>query len=244
MTGFFKRGDKLEGELRAARPRPSDELVSRIEGRIRSERPARAHRSSFRVAVPVALTAVMVGALAAVGGVSYAATSVTHAVEAVSHVFSPAQAQGKLTVAGVTAGGDQYKPGYGYGDPNHNHSGPPGLTKKGGAFAPPLTPKIVGNTAFISTSITLDEQAHLYISVIDQTTGKEVLITQTKSKIGTKLKGKQAKSVNYLVLVPRTIPLNLAVPANLLVAGHKYSIKVLAKDPQGNKTTLNVPFSA
>jgi hypothetical protein len=186
----------------------------------------------------------MVGALAAVGGVSYAATSVTHAVEAVSHVFSPAQAHGKLTVAGATAGGDQYKPGYGYGDPAHNHSGPPGLTKKGGAFAPPLTPKIVGTTAFISTSITLDEQAHLYISVIDEATGKEILITQTKSKVGSTLKGKQAKSVNYLVLVPRTIPLNLAVPANLLVPGHKYSIKVLAKDPQGNKTTLNVPFNS
>jgi hypothetical protein len=243
MTGFFKRGDKLEGELRASRPRPSDELVSRIEGRIRSERPALARRGSLRVAVPVALTAVMVGALAAVGGVGYAATSVTHAVSAVAHAFSPNKARGSLTVAGATAGGDQYKPGYGFGDENHNHEGPPGLKKKGGEFAPPLTPKIVGKTAIISTSFTIDEQAHLFISVIDKKTGKELLITQTKSKVGTALDGKQAKSINYLVLVPRTIPLKLAVPARLLLPGHNYAIKVIARDPNGNKTTLQLPFS-
>jgi hypothetical protein len=243
MTGFFKRGDKLEGELRASRPRPSVELVSRIEGRVRSERPSRARRGSVRVAVPVTVTAVMVGSLAAVGGVGYAATSVTHAAKAVAHVFSPAKAHGTLTVAGATAGGDQYQPGFGFGDDNHNHEGPPGLVKKGGEFAPPLTPKIVGTTALISTSFTIDEQAHLFISVIDKKTGKQVQITQTKSKIGKALNGKQAKTVNYLVLVPRTIPLKLAVPARLLLPGHGYAIQVIARDPQGNKKTLLVPFS-
>jgi hypothetical protein len=244
MTGFFKRGDKLEGELRAARPRPSDELVSRIEGRVRAERPALARRGSFRVAVPVALTATMVAALAAVGGVSYAATSVENAAKAVSHVFVPAKAHQAVVVESLTAGGDQYQPGFGFGDPNHNHDGPPGLTKPGGEFAPPLTPKIVGNTATISTSFTIDEQAHLFISVIDKKTGKQLLISQDKSKVGTKLKGKQTKSLNYLVLVPRTIPLNLAVPKNLLQAGHTYQIQIIARDPQGNKKTLLVPFQS
>jgi hypothetical protein len=243
MTGFFKRGDKLEGELRASRPRPSDELVSRIEGRIRSERPALGRRSSFRVAVPVTITAVMIGALAAVGGVGYAATSVTHAVRAVSHVFSPAKTHVSLTVAGVTAGGDQYKPGFGWGDPNHNHTGPPGLVKKGGAFAPPLTPKVVGKTALISTNFTIDEQAHLFISVIDKKTGKELLITQTKSKLGSKLKGVQAKNINYLALVPRTIPIKLAVPLNLLLPGHTYAIRVIARDSDGNKSKILLPFT-
>ena len=243
MTGFFKRGDKLEGELRAARPGPSDELVSRIEGRVRSERPARV-RNSFRVAVPVAITAVMLGALAAVGGVGYAATSVGHAVSAVTHVFSPAKSHATLTIAGASAGGDQYKPGFGFGDPNHNHSGPPGLTKKGGEFAPPLTPKIVGKTALISTNFTIDEQAHLFISVIDKKTGKELLITQTKSKLTGKLSGRQAKNVNYLALVPRTIPIKLAVPLNLLTPGGQYAIRIIARDPQGNKKTLLLPFNA
>ena len=242
MTGFFKRGDRLEGGLRAARPRPSDELVSRIEGRVRSERPARV-RSSFRVAVPVALTAVLIGALAAVGGVGYAATSVGHAVTAVAHVFSPAKTHATLTIAGATAGGDQYKPGFGFGDANHNHDGPPGLKKKGGEFAPPLTPKVEGKAAIISTSFTIDEQAHLFISVIDNATGKKLLITQTKSKLGSKLKGVQAKTLNYLALVPRTIPIKLAVPLNLLVPGHTYSIKIIARDPQGNKKNLLIPFN-
>jgi hypothetical protein len=243
MTGFFKRGDKLEGELRASRPRPSDELVSRIEGRVRSERPAAARRSSFRVAVPVAITAVMIGSLAAVGGVSYAATSVTHAAKAVAHVFVPAKQHQAIVVEGLTAGGDQYKPGFGFGDPNHNHSGPPGLKKKGGAFAPPLTPLVIGKAAIVSTNFTIDEQAHLYISVIDKATGKELLITQTKSKLGSKLKGVQAKNLNYLALVPRTIPIKLAVPANLLIPGSKYAIRIIAKDKQGNKSTIELPFN-
>lgn len=236
---------RVEGELRAARPRPDDELVSRIEGRIRSERPAFARRRSFRVAVPVALTAVMVGALASVGGVGYAATSVGHAVAAVSHVFSPAKQHVTLTIAGATSGGDQYKPGYGYGDKNHNHSGPPGLKKKkGGAFTPPLTPKIVGNTATISTSFTIDEQAHLFISVLDKATGKQLQVAQNKSEVGGKLKGAAAKTLSYLVLVPRTIPLKLALPANLLVPGHTYSIRVIARDPSGKKSNLLIPFTA
>ena len=242
MTRFFKRGG-LEGELRAARPRPSDELVSRIEARVRSERPALAHRNSFRVAVPVALTAVMIGALAAVGGVGYAATSVEHAVKAVSHVFVPAKAQQAVVIEGLTSGHDQYRPGYGYGDRHHNHTGPPGLKKKGGAFAPPLTPKIVGKAALISTNFTIDEQARLFIQVIDTTTGKELLITQTKSKVGSTLHGVQAKSLNYLVLVPRTIPIKLAVPVNLLTPGHAYAMRIIARDPQGNKKNLLIPFN-
>jgi hypothetical protein len=243
MASFFTRGSKLERDLRSSRPRPSDELVSRIEGRISSERPARVRRS-FRIAVPATITAVMLGSLAAVGGVGYAATSVGHAVKAVSHVFAPAKQHVTLSIAGATSGGDQYKPGYGFGDPNHNHDGPPGLKKKGGEFAPPLVPKIVGPAAIISTNFTIDEQAHLFISVIDQKTGKELLITQTKSKLGGKLKGTQAKNLNYLALVPRTIPIKLAVPVNLLTPGTTYAIRIIARDPQGNKKTLLIPFTS
>lgn len=241
MKRFFGRASRLERDLRAARPRPSDELISRIEGDIRSERPP--VRRSFRVAVPVTITAVMIGALASVGGVGYAATSVGNAVKAVTHVFSPAKQHVTLTVAGKTSGGDQYQPGFGFGDPNHNHDGPPGLKKKGGEFAPPLTPKIVGLAAIISTNFTIDEQAHLFISVIDQKTGKELLITQTKSKLGSKLTGVQAKNINYLALVPRTIPIKLAVPLNLLQGGGQYAIRIIARDPQGNKKTLLLPFT-
>ena len=247
MTGFFKRGDKLEGELRASRPRPSDELVSRIEGRIHAERPSLARRGSLRVAVPVALTAVMVGALAAVGGVGYAATSIESAAKAVSHVFVPAKQHQAIVVEGLTSGGDQYQDGFQWGDQNQNHEGGPGVHRGGkgekGQFAPPLTAVVKGQSATVSTSFTIDEQAHLWLSVIDKKTGKQLLITQTKSKIGTRLSGVQAKNINYLVLVPRTIPLKLTIPANLLTPGSKYAISIIARDPQGNKTTTLIPFS-
>ncbi len=243
MTGFFRRGDKLEGELRAARPQPGDELVSRIEARVHAERPALGRRGSFRIVVPVALTAAMIGALAAVGGVGYAASSVEQAAKAVSHIFAPAKAHQAIVVEGLTSGGDQYKPGYGWGDQRHNHKGPPGLKRKGGEFAPPLTARKSGKVLIVSTSFTIDEQAHLFISVIDMTTGKELLITQTKSKVGNELSGKQAKNLNFLVLVPRTIPIKLAIPKNLLIAGHTYEIRIIARDPQGNKKTLLIPFT-
>ena len=35
----------------------------------------------------------------------------------------------------------------------------------------------------------MDEQAHLFVSVIDTKTNTELLITQTKSKIGSALNG-------------------------------------------------------
>lgn len=241
MTGFFKKGDGLEGRLRAARPQPSDDLVDRIEARVAETRP-RYRRGSFRFAVPAALTVAMISALAAVGGVSYAASSVAGAVQSVVKVFAPAKLTGTLTIAGATAGGDQYRPGFGWGDRNHNHTGPPGLRKRGGEFAPPLTPKIVGKSAIVSTTFTIDEQAHLYVSVIDTKTGKEILITQKKSKIGSGLKGVQAKNINYLVLVPRRIPVKLALPANLVVPGGSYAIRVIARDPDGNKSKILIPF--
>jgi hypothetical protein len=237
----FKRGNGLERELRSARPAPSDELVAKIEARVREARPAY-RRTSFRLAIPVALTAAMVAALAAVGGVSYAASSVKHAATAVAHVFVPAKQSRPIVVQGLSSGGDEYKPGFGYGDPNHNHDGPPGIKKEGGAFAPPLTPVIKGKTAFVTTSFTIDEQAHLFISVLDTKTKKQLLVTQTKSKIGSGLTGKQAKTINYLVLVPRKIPVKLALPANLVVAGHTYAIQVIARDPSGQKTKILIPF--
>jgi hypothetical protein len=242
MTRFFKRQDDLEAELRAVRPQPPDALVSRLEARVRETRPVRRARLP-RLALPLALTAAMIGALAAVGGVGYAASSVVGAVHSVAKIFVPSKLHGTLTVAGATAGGDQYKPGFGWGDDNHNHEGPPGLKKEGnGEFAPPLTPKIRGKTAIVSTKFTIDEQAHLFISVIDTKTKKPLLITQSKSSVGKGVKGKPVKNIDYQVLVPRTIPLKLALPANLVLPGRTYAIQIIARDPDGNKSKLLIPF--
>ena len=241
MTGFFKKGDALERELRDARPVASDELVSKIEGRLRSGRPAH-RRTSFRLALPVALTVAVVSALAAVGGVSYAASSVASAAKSVAHVFVPAKQAAPVVVSGLTSGGDQYRPGYGKGDKNHNHTGPPGLKKKGGQFSPPLTAKARGLTATVSTSFTIDEQGDLTISVINSKTGKQLLITQSKSKVGQGVKGPATKNLRYEVLIPRTIPIKLAIPARLLLPGHAYAIRIKAKDFDGNKSQLLIPF--
>ena len=242
MKGFFRKGSELEHELRAARPSPSDDLVSRIEALVREARPAY-RRASLRVAVPVAVTVAMVSALAAVGGVGYAANGVVHAAKTVAKVFVPAKQTKPIVVSGINSGSDQYRPGYGYGDENHNHTGPPGLKKQGGEFAPPIQAVKKGKTAFVSTSFTIDEQAHIVFSVIDLATGKKLLITQKKSKFGGALKGVQAKNINYLVLVPRKIPIRLAVPANLLAPGAKYAIEIRAKDPDGNKSKTRIAFT-
>ena len=46
------------------------------------------------------------------------------------------------------------------------------------------------------------------------------------------------------MLVPRTIPLALRVPSNLLQRGQTYTIRVIAVDAQGNKTRSEIPFTA
>jgi hypothetical protein len=235
-----RRENSLQRELRGSRPHPSDALVSRIEGRLREA--ATPRRRSFRYAVPAALTAAIVGSLAAVGGVSYAANSVAQAATAVAHVFVPAKQAAPIAVSGLNAGGDQYRPGFGFGDPNHIHTGPPGLTKKGGAFAPPLLAVTRGKTSYVSTSFTSDEQAHLTISVFDKKTGKKLLLTQQKSAIAKGVHGPQTKNIQYLMLVPRTVPLKLAIPANLVTPGNQYYIRIRARSPLNTIKFLTIAF--
>jgi hypothetical protein len=240
MTGLFTKGDRLQGELRAARPQPREELIRSIESRVReTEREPRFGRA----AVPVALTAAIVAALASVGGVGYAASSVEQAAKQVAAVFVPERGKQSAGLEAVNAGHDQYRPGYGWGDPNHTHTGPPGLVKKGGAFAPPLVPRVIGPTAYVSTSFTLDEQAHLTISVFDAKTHKKLLLTQTKTSISKRIAGRQTKNIQYLVLVPRTIPLRVAIPGNLIKPGHNYYVRIRARSPLNVVKFLRIHIS-
>lgn len=232
----------LERRLRRLSPQPSAQLTAAVA---RSLGPQRRPRVAARVALTGGLTAAMLGALGAVGGIGYAASAAGQAAHALKRVVSPQQA---VVVRGLSSGGDQYKPGYGWGDDTHNHSGPPGLQEKGssGEFAPPIQPQPTkdGKAAKVAFSLSVDEQAHLWISVVDGK-GKPVLLTQQASKIGGKaVKGKQTKSIQYQVLVPRTIPFQLQIPANLLKQSGKYKIRVVARDPDGNKRTLTLPFSS
>jgi len=123
----------LEDELRTGRPVASAGLAASIADGLN---PARTPKTASRqLGFAAALTATLAAALASVGGVSYAANAVTHAAAiAKSVVVTRVHVVGK----GLTAGGDQYRPGFGFGDPNHNHTGPPGVTNgKKGEKAPP-----------------------------------------------------------------------------------------------------------
>ena len=94
----------LEAELRSNRPEPSQELVNRLEGRVRSQhRDARA--GSFRVAFAGALAAGVLMALASVGGLGYAATGAGQAVEKATRIV---HVHG-VTTLHKTAAIDQYR---------------------------------------------------------------------------------------------------------------------------------------
>jgi len=190
-----------------------------------------------------ALTVVLVAALAAVGGVSYAANAVTHVAHVAKKIVAPSSTHGAIVVKGLNAGGDQYRPGFGFGDPNHNHSGPPGLTGSAGEKTPPAQTSRTGKTVKVATTIRVDEQAALYISVLDAN-GNRLILNQKGSKIGGAVSGVQVKTIHYVVLVPRSIPIQLQVPKNLLVKGQTYTLHVIAVDSDGNKSTSDIPFVA
>jgi hypothetical protein len=188
-------------------------------------------------------TAVLLVAFAAVGGVSYAANAVTHAARSAARVASPQNTHAAIVVNGLTAGGDEYKPGYGFGDKNHNHTGPPGLTGKGGEKTPPAQTRKQGKSELVATRLRVDEQAALYISVLDAD-GNRLVLNQNGSKVGGRTSGRQVKTIHYVILVPRSIPLQLLVPKNLLTKGQTYRIHVIAVDPDSNKSETDIPFVA
>jgi hypothetical protein len=118
-----------------------------------------------------------------------------------------------------------------------------------GSFAPILQAKSAkGKAKVVSFKLNVDEQAHLWISVLNEK-GKRIMLTQSSKQGsssfgGRKLHGKQAKTLQYLVLVPRNIPVSLRIPQNLLRAGHTYRIRVIARDPQRHRSVITIPFKA
>jgi hypothetical protein len=244
-VGWNRSERRLGRELRKHRPEPRSQFVQATA----RDLGARSHRSSLpRVAFAGGLTAALLVALGAVGGIGYAANSASQAVNAVKHVFVAATPRASLSVSGNTSGSDGYRPGYGYGDKNHVHTGPPGLGNgKGGANLPPLTArKIKGAKAQrVSFPLAVDEQVHLFIHVLGPD-GKELLLSQKSptSVGGNKLTGPESKTLNYAVLIPRTLPITLRIPSSLLQSGKTYQIKIIAVSPLGESSTFTQPFRA
>jgi hypothetical protein len=235
MRGF-NTGDDLERRLRAHRPRPREEFVDALSVHVRESRAAR-RTASLRVAVAAALTLGMLAALGAVGGLGYAAGAAKSAASAVFSANKPDSATGWTK---VTSGGDEYQPGYGFGDENHNHTGPPGLQQEG-PFRPPLHARRGRAGWTVRTAIKVDEQADLFFSVLTPS-GRAVFLSQRRSRIGQGVSGPNTRAIRYRVLVPRTIPVVLNIPRGQLVPGVVYRIRIIARDPDGNRTTKFIRF--
>lgn len=94
----------LEAELRAGRPEPTPEFITRLEARVRND--GRTRVGSLRVAFVGALTAVMLLALASVGGVGYASSAAHDAAVSVKRVVAPKDV---INVLKRSPAIDQYK---------------------------------------------------------------------------------------------------------------------------------------
>lgn len=83
----------------------------------------------------------------------------------------------------------------------------------------------------------MSEQAVLTLTVVDAN-GVPVAIAQDSSSIGgTRLGGGTTKSVRYVVLVPRVLDISLALAVGSDYESGKYTIRVSAVDPDGNRTS-------
>ena len=236
MRGF-NTGDDLERRLRAQRPRPREAFLESLSVHVREARSARRRRPA-RAAFAGALAVGLLAALASVGGLGYAATAAKNAADA---VFSPNPSNSATGPAAVSAGGDQYRPGYGWGDKNHNHTGPPGLKRKG-SLAPTLHASTTPTGSMVTTQINLDEQADLTISVLAPN-GKPILLNESRTRVGQSV-GANARAFRYRVLVPRTLPIRLNIPKGQLRHGVVYRMKITARDPDGNARTMYIRFRA
>jgi len=80
----FFRDRRIERKLRHERPRPSDDLISRISSSI--DRQPRRRR--WNVGFAIGMTAALTAAIALTGGMSYAATTVANATRAVAKLVT------------------------------------------------------------------------------------------------------------------------------------------------------------
>ncbi len=95
---------ELERELRARRPEPRHEFARALEQRVHRSR-YRSLAPGFRLGLAGAVTAAMVVALAAVGGLGYAASTVTQVAQVATNLVQP---QSQTGAAGPNAASQQY----------------------------------------------------------------------------------------------------------------------------------------
>ena len=138
LTFFRKQEDpRLEDRLRGLSGEPNEDFVRNVSTEVRANR-LRTTMRSRRVVAAVVTTGLMLVPFAAFGGIGYAAQAAQSAAQTVSG--GGTQSSAKTNGQGNAQGGsntqsnlnsnsnsntpdeDQYKPGKGCGDKNHEHS--------------------------------------------------------------------------------------------------------------------------
>jgi hypothetical protein len=127
MRRFWKREREfsdLQAELRARRAEPPPaQFVRALADRVGSERSW--SRPRLRIALTVPLVVLGAVAFASAGGVGLAASSTEQLVKVVDDLTSSSSSL-LDPVTTTTPSDDQYKPGKGCGDKNHEHQPKPG----------------------------------------------------------------------------------------------------------------------
>jgi hypothetical protein len=111
----------FEEKVRREAPEPRAEFLQGLASEVRERHGRR--RAPLRLGLAAAVTGGLLIALASVGGLGYAASGTSHAVHAVTHLVTPSKVQPTIQ---QNPASDQYRPGCGFGDKNHTHTGPPG----------------------------------------------------------------------------------------------------------------------
>ena len=116
-------------------------------------------------------------------------------------------------------------------------------TKPHVALVTHVTTKVAADgSAVVYGRITLDTQAHLYVS-LTAASGVKLLLPQQGTRIGWWLKGKPAKTLQALQLRPGALPLRLRVPAGQMRKAGPRTLRIVALDPYGRKSTLTVKLT-
>lgn len=122
-----------------------------------------------------------------------------------------------------------------WGDPRFTTASKPRM-----ALVTRVTAKVAADgSAVLLGRITLDTQAHLYVSLAARG-GRKLLLPQQGARIGWWLKGQPAKTLQALQLRPGTLPIRLRIPAAQRRAAGPHTLRLVAVDPYGRRSALSI----
>lgn len=111
-----------------------------------------------------------------------------------------------------------------------------------------------GKFASVTARYLVDEQADLLISgsravcrrrgTVCSPSGGRLSFVQSRTRVaGGTASGAPTTTFRYRVLIPRILRLTLVVPATLLERGKPYAIVIIAVDPSGKRSRLDVALT-